>query len=215
MDVREMKPMRVMLAGLLALLVLMGCTCSVGNQGMQTMMGTHAVTVMPGSSVVSSSNITSNGKTTYEYTCGATTVRIADDKLVVNNMSYGKLTPTARIDIDSGVVSVNGRVVRGRPLTQRERRQSSNFEATATLDGHQVTVRPGAMMQSTTNIMDRHTLTVGESTVVIENDNLTVNDVDYGSLNAGDKIIVDEGKVKVNGRVRRPAAAAGPEEEGK
>lgn len=191
------------MAGLLALQVLLGCTCNMNlNQQATTTMGTHAVTIKPGSSVVSSSNVTSNGKVTYEYTCGATNVRITDDKLIVNNRSYGELAPNAAIAIDSGVVSVDGQVVPGRALSQRERRQSSNYETTATLDGHRVTVRPGAMMQSTTSMMGRNTLTVGENTVVIENNRLTVNDVDYGTLNAADKILIDDGVVKVNGRMR-------------
>lgn len=194
---------RTILAGLLALMALLGCTCNMNmNQQATTTMGSHSVTIKPGSSVVSSSEVTNGNSKTYEYTCGATNVRITDDKLIVNNKSYGALAPNAAIAIDSGVVSIDGQVVHGRALSQRERRQSSNYETTATLDGHRVTVRPGAMMQSTTSMMGKNTLTVGENTVVIENNRLTVNDVDYGMLSPSDIILIDNGVVKVNDRMR-------------
>lgn len=203
---------RTILAGLLALLVLLGCISTTNtNQQATTSMGFRVVTVKPGSAVVSNSQTDSNNITTYEYTCGATNVRITDNELFVNNLSYGIIAPQARIEIDSGVVSVDGQVVRSQ-LSQRERRQSPNYETTSTLYGHNVTVRPGASTYSTTNNNGKYSLTVGENTVVIEDHWLTVNGVVYGSIAGSDKIIVDEGKVTVNGWERFPVPGSAEEQ---
>ncbi len=200
----------VILLALASLLALTACTCSVNTAPVAstTTMGTHAVSVTPGNAMTSSAQTTSNGRKTFEYTCGTISVRIADDKLTVNNKSYGTLAPNAAISIDSGVVSVDGQVRRGRALSRSEQRRQPDYETTATLERRNVTVRPGSAMKMTTHIMGCHTLTIGTTEVSIENGALTVNGTAYGMVGATDKILVDNGTVKVNNRVRRATGTA-------
>ncbi|HNW92692.1 MAG TPA: hypothetical protein PKM88_07285 [bacterium] len=204
-------------AGLAVLLALTACTCAMhGAPAVSTTtLGTHVVTVTPGSSATGSSRTQDDrGSRIYEYTCGTVSVRIDGDKLTVNSSSYGTLSPNAAISIDSGTVSVNGQVRRGQVLSLRERRRQPNFETVATLDGRRVTVRPGSAMRMTAQFMDRRTLTIGATEVSIENGALTVNGTAYGTVGATDKILVDNGTVKVNNRVRRtPDSDAAEEEE--
>lgn len=48
-------------------------------------------------------------------TAGETSVRILNDRLLVNGDSYGRLAPSSSVVIDHGVVKVNGVQVEGQP----------------------------------------------------------------------------------------------------
>ena len=73
------------------------------------------------------------------------------------------------------------------------------------LAGYDVTVRPGASFTSNTSLFGTDTFTVGEITVSIAGDVLSVNDVSYGSLSAGDTVLVKFGRVYVSGQLRSRA----------
>lgn len=83
------------------------------------------------------------------------------------------------------------------------------------LGSHLVSIRPdcdhatsGSLTQSQKDGTSRvvsYEFTCGETTVVIRENLLTVNGKSYGTLNEGDHVAVDHGKVRVNLEVRAEA----------
>jgi len=74
--------------------------------------------------------------------------------------------------------------------------------STKELAGYNVTVRPGSSLTSTTQILGKHTLTVGKTKVSIKKNEIFVNGASYGQLKTGDTILVENKKVTVSGKVR-------------
>ena len=76
-----------------------------------------------------------------------------------------------------------------------------NNESKTDMGTHHVVVKPGNAFTSSSSMTggteETHTFTCGEVTVKIENENLIVNDKNYGSLQAGQSIEIDHGKVYV------------------
>jgi hypothetical protein len=200
---------------LLFLPVMSGCNCGI-DQSSPVVVANHSVTVIPGGPRSLQHNPIDNSD---EYECGATNVRIKDGRLIVNYKSYGTLAPNAVIVVNNGIVSVDGNIVQGQALSQQDRQSSSVYETRTNLNGHVVIVRPGAPSSlSITKSTDqfnycKYTMTAGNFTIVIEDGHqtvegetyevLTVDGVNYGTLNFGDNILVDSGVVNVNGSLRQ------------
>ena len=103
-------------------LYLGGCKCNVSvNRQSNTQMGSHAVVVKPGSTYTSHSSLTSGDKARHTFTCGNVTVRIIDERLIVNDMSYGLLKAGDSVLIDNGKVFVEGKAVEAQVLSDEER----------------------------------------------------------------------------------------------
>jgi len=184
-----------------------GCKCdaSAGAPAKsETNMGSHSVTVKPGSSYTSSSSVTGSEHERYEFKCGDVTVVIDDEELIVNDISYGTLSKGDSILVDAGVVYVEGKQVQGKLPSKPEaaKTTSARPELTQQLAGHLVTVRPGSLGFSVVSAGDIEKLTVGSTQVTIDGDELKVNGSSYGKLAPGDSVLVDHGKVSVSGRPR-------------
>lgn len=86
---------------LLVLSMIFGCTFSVNiNDETETDMGSHHVIVKPGSAITSSTSFTSGADETHTFTCGAVTVKIENEMLIVNEKNYGSLEKGQSIEID-------------------------------------------------------------------------------------------------------------------
>lgn len=180
--------------------------CSVkfsANKKDETDMGSHHVVVKPGATFTSSSSSAGGDQTEHHYTCGDVNIAIRNEELIVNSKTYGPLKPNDSILIDHGTVYVRDRKVEGRPLSAEERLARAPVKETRKeLGGYSVTVRPGARLTSVTQILGRHTLKVGKTTVSIKKDKLFVNDKPYGAVKDGDTIVVENDEVFVSGSER-------------
>ena len=104
---------------LLALILLSGCSFNVSvNAESETDMGSHHVVVKPGNSLTSSTSATFGDDATYTFECGAVSVRIENEALFVNDMSYGMLDEGQSIEIDHGKVFVAGQERTGKPVEE-------------------------------------------------------------------------------------------------
>lgn len=80
------------------------------------------------------------------------------------------------------------------------------------LGSHLVSIKPfcdsatsGTLAQAQrdgTSKITSYEFTCGDTKVVISDNRLTVNDKSYGTLNEGDHVAVDYGKVRVNREIR-------------
>jgi len=200
-----MKPLRSAVIGVLLARMLVGCSVRVEfNEKDERDLGTHHVVVKPGSTLKSTSSSTGGGKESYSYSCGGTFIRIQDEELIVNNMRYGTVKAGEGILVDHGKVFVAGQQREGVPLSEQERASAEVLETVQELAGYRVTVRPGASLTMTSQILGKHTLTVAGTKVAIKRDELFVNGRSYGALKPGDSILVDNLKVAVSGQVRQP-----------
>ena len=77
--------------GVLLIPFVAGCTVKMGNPQSSTTMGSHTVVVKPGSSFTSSSSASAGNSSTYSFTSGDITVKIQNNVLIVNNVTYGTL----------------------------------------------------------------------------------------------------------------------------
>lgn len=201
-----MKPASAMIVGAILLVLVTGCSVHVKmNEENQTKMGSHQVVVKPGSTVTSSSSSTGGDEATYQYSCGDVSVTIQNEKLIVNNINYGRLNTGEPVLIDNGKVSVAGQERQGTPMSDQEIQASASVaESTKKLAGYNVTVRPGSSFTSTTQFLGENIFTVGNTKVSIKNDELFVNGTSYGRLKPGDTILVESKKVSVSGKIREP-----------
>ena len=191
--------------GVLVASLIAGCSVQVKmNESNETDMGSHHVTVKPGGGLASSSSAVSGDVATYKYSCGDTSVIINNEELVVNNVSYGKLAAGEAVLIDQGKVSVAGKPRQGTAMSDEELSAAGAVkETTKTLAGYDVTVRPGSPSSFTMQLLGKHTLTVGGTSVSIKKNELSVNDKSYGQLKAGDVILVENKTVSVSGKIRQ------------
>lgn len=80
------------------------------------------------------------------------------------------------------------------------------YDATGVLSlgTHKVSLRPNCMSKQIHNDEDRggrtYNLTCGDTKITIRNEELIVNGKSYGSLNTGDSVHVEGGKVLINDR---------------
>lgn len=186
---------------------LYGCKCDVSlnkNKKSETDMGTHHVVVKPGATFTSSSSMTGGDQSRYTFKCGDVAVAILDEQLIVNGKTYGVLKENDSILIDNGVVHVEGKKVEGKALSAEEQVELGlvEKETTEELAGYSVTVRPGSRSTIKVNFLGKKTLTVGDVKVAIKDDKLFVNGKPYGTLKAGDTILVEYGNVFVSGEQR-------------
>ena len=201
-----MKPASTMIVGAIILVLVAGCSVHVKmNEQNETKMGSHHVVIKPSSTATSSSSSTGGETSTYQYSSGDVSVTIQDEKLSVNNMQYGKLKTGDSVLIDNGKVFVAGQKRQGTPMSDQEIQTSASVaESTKELAGYNVTVRPGASLTSTTQVLGDYTFTVGNTKVSIKKDELFVNGTSYGELKVGDTILVENKKVTVSGKIRAP-----------
>tara|TARA_R110000868_G_scaffold376489_1_gene641380 strand:+ start:50755 stop:51111 length:357 start_codon:yes stop_codon:yes gene_type:complete len=102
---------------LVAVSMLSGCSFNVSvNAESETDMGSHHVVVKPGSAMTSSTSATFGDDATYTFSCGKVTVKIENEILVVNDLSYGMLEEGQSIEIDHGKVFVAGQERTGKPV---------------------------------------------------------------------------------------------------
>ena len=176
------------------------------NEQNETDMGSHHVVVKPGSTFTNSWS--SEDSEEYHYSSGDISVTIRNEELVVNRVKYGKLNSGDPISIDNGKVLVANQKRDGVPMSDEEILSSASVkESTAELAGYNVTVRPGSSFTATTFILSKHTLTVGETKISIDKDELFVNGESYGQVKMGDIILVENLKVlkvSVSGKAREP-----------
>ena len=101
--------MKQIIAILTFLLTLVACDVKVTvNEKNETTMGTHQVTIKPGSSFTSSSETTFGSKATYEFKSGDTQIKIENDNLFVNEKDYGKVQTNSDILVEDGKVFISG-----------------------------------------------------------------------------------------------------------
>jgi hypothetical protein len=197
-----MKTRGIVVLSLASLIMLFGCSVSV-NEKSETDMGSHHIVVKPGSTFTSSSSSAGGDMETYQFSCGEISVTIQNEELIVNNVKYGKLGIGEAVLIDDGKVYVADQERQGAPLSDQEVLASASVkESTEELAGYNVTVRPGSSFTSTTQILSKHTLTVGKTKVSIKQDELFVNGISYGELKTGDTILVEHKIVSVSGKIR-------------
>lgn len=186
---------------LIALLLLVVASCSVEvsiNEESQTQMGSHAVTVKPGSTFSESSSTEMNGETVYHYRTGDVTVLISNEELTVNDVVYGMLEEGDSILIDEGKVFINDIETEGIELTKEEILEKSPVkESETTLEGHRIVVVPGSLSASTLTILGKTTYTVGDTKVRISDNELFVNDESFGILNEDDSVRIEFGEVQI------------------
>lgn len=104
---------------LVAVSMLPGCSFNVSvNAESETDMGSHHVVVKPGSAMTSSTSATFGDDATYTFSCGKVTVKIENEILVVNDLSYGMLEEGQSIEIDHGKVFVAGQERTGKPVEE-------------------------------------------------------------------------------------------------
>ncbi|QDU18027.1 hypothetical protein [Gimesia maris] len=102
---------------LVAVSILPGCSFNVSvNAESETDMGSHHVVVKPGSAMTSSTSATFGDDATYTFECGVVRVKIENEILVVNDLSYGMLEEGQSIEIDHGKVFVAGQERTGKPV---------------------------------------------------------------------------------------------------
>lgn len=87
-----------------------------------------------------------------------------------------------------------------------------HIPSTGQLGTHSVSVRPQCISTSTsshgrteqdgTSRITHYEFTCGDTAILIRDNTLTVNGKSYGTLNEGDAIAIDYGKVRVNSKVR-------------
>ncbi len=78
----------------------------------------------------------------------------------------------------------------------------SSSSSSITAGGFTVTIRPGAGMMTCSTSGDDLTVNHEDYTITITNMVLSVNGTSYGQVAKGDKILIDHGKVSVNGVTR-------------
>lgn len=203
-----------MLIPICMLLFLKGCVVNTGfNAESETDLGSHHVTVRPGNTLTSSSEMSQGEDITYEFTCGEVKIKIENELLTVNNQIYGELKPGQSIEIDHGKVIVDGeeRKSLGK-VTSEENEDDGEQESETELGSHLVTVKPGSTLTSSSEFTfgnsTTYKYTCGTVNIQIKNEMLTVNDKSYGELKPGEPVEIDHGKVFISDQARAPAPAA-------
>lgn len=209
---RTIPPLVVIWPMILAVLTFCGCNETTHNKLLrpnktENAIGSHTVTVRPGSSVINHSSSGSGASKVEEFTCAEIRVVLKGKELIVNNHSYGDIPPFSDILVEHGKVFINGYAgqVRQRvdaPETRLNKHEMA--ESTTRLGGYELRVRPGHLVKTRFLIDGGHTLRLGDRRFTVKEDEFMVDDVSFGKLYPGDSIFVDDGKVFISGRERRP-----------
>lgn len=103
-------------AGLIVVLTFSGCSFEAKvNEKNETELGSHHVTVKPGSAFISRSSFSGGGTEIHQFTCGDVSVEIRNNELIVNSVRYGELAPGVAVTVDHGAVFVGGEKREGKP----------------------------------------------------------------------------------------------------
>lgn len=170
-------------------------------------VGTHEVTVEPGSPHVHSTTTGAGAGRVYEYTCAETRIIIRQDDLRVNQLSYGALKPSDKILVSWGSVYINGKKVEGKRLAETRDPELSEYslpESKTRLGGYSLRVRPGHNNKSRFHLQGAYVWRLGEQRFAVKDNEFFIDDVNYGKLTEGDSIMVEKGRVFVSGRERLP-----------
>lgn len=85
---------------------------------------------------------------------------------------------------------------------------SVNNESETDMGSHHVVIKPGSTLTSSSSVTfgddEKYEFTCGDITVKIENEELIVNEKNYGKLEAGQSIKIDHGTVFVADQERTP-----------
>jgi hypothetical protein len=101
-------------------------------------------------------------------------------------------------------VANKGQIV-GQPTPEDHSAALAVNEAVSDLAGYPVTVRPGVMPPYyKSDFLGKYTLRIGDTWLLIKDDQLSVDDIPYGPLKKGDSILVDNARVYVSGESRTP-----------
>ncbi len=80
----------------------------------------------------------------------------------------------------------------------------ANKETEADIGGHQLIVRPGCTFTSNSSLLDGNIATYifecDEVSAIVQNEKLIVNEMKYGELKTGEKILIENGKVYLSGK---------------
>lgn len=203
--------LRLISATLIAL-ALAGCDerTMVRRGETQAVLGTHKVTIKPGSPHVRSTTTGVGVGRVYEYTCAEIRIILRPDDLLINQLSYGAIEPYDTILVSHGEVFINGEKAQGRPpAKQRDPRIMLNQqpESKSRLGGYTIRVRPGDPIKSRFHLQGAYVWRLGNRRFVVKNDEFFINDVSYGKLTTGDSIMVEDRRVYISGRERMPKGA--------
>ena len=172
-----------------------------------SVVGTHRVTVEPGSPHVRTTATGMGESRVYEYTCAETRIIIRHGNLLVNRMSYGALKPSDEILVSYGGVFVNGKKATGRPPVEKRDPSLEVHEvpeSESRLGGYTIRVRPGHKTKSRFHLQGAYVWRLGDRRFAIKEDEFFIDDVNFGKLTAGDSIMVENGRVFISGRERLP-----------
>lgn len=170
-------------------------------------VGTHRVTVEPGSPYVRNTSTGIGAGRVYEYTCAETRIIIRQDDMRVNQLSYGPLKPSDEVLVSYGSVYVNGARVDGKMPVEKRDPELPEYgvpESTTRLGGYSLRVRPGHKNKSRFHLQGSYVWRLGEQRFAVKDDEFFIDDVNFGKLTDGDTIMVENGKVFVSGRERLP-----------
>jgi hypothetical protein len=187
-----MKALAKTIMGVISVGMLLGCSVQVAlDEKSETDLGSHHVVVKPYSAFTSSTSLSNDVSRIYQFSAGNESITIRNDELIVNAAKYGTLTPGDPILVDNGKVTVAGQLRQGTPMSPEEQ---ATAQAPA---GCPATVCPGAPATSKTEVFGSCTLSVGDTTVSITNNRLSVGTVTHGELKPGDPGLVETPKVVV------------------
>ena len=173
----------------------------------ETYIGSHKVTIRPGSPYINHSTEGSGPAKIQEFTCAEHRVILEGRELIINNLSYGEPPPRSTILIEYGKVFINGLPGHGKtPKKAGETIDSrEQVEPSVRLGGYSMKIRPGHMVKTRFHSEEGHTLRLGDHKYTIKEDEFFIDDVSFGKLYPGDTILVDHGSVFVSDRERAPA----------
>jgi len=173
----------------------------------ETYIGTHQVTIRPGSPYIHHSTEGSGRSKKHEFTCAEHRVILNGRELLINNLSYGEPPPHSSVLIEYGNVFINGVPSQGKPPKSSGETVDSREEneSTTRLGGYPLKIRPGHAVRTRFHIDGAHTLRLRDNRYTVKEDEFFINDVSFGKLYPGDEIVVDHGTVLVSGRERAPA----------
>lgn len=107
----------ILIMGLIGIIA--GCSLEVKTKN-EIDLGSHHVIVKPPSFNKYESHVTHGDESFYEYTCGNTAVKIANEVLFVNNMKYGKLNAGDSVLVNNGKVFVNNQKRKGIAVSEKD-----------------------------------------------------------------------------------------------
>jgi len=168
-----------------------------------TYLGSHRLSVKPGSrdAMASQSGIGTN--TVYRFQCRQTRIELRPgSELVVNGFTFGNLEREDEILVDEGRVLVNGRLRAGLPLITEDIEVKTlvpNEEyLDTTLKGHDLRIIPRPDLTTRVAGGDSHSLRADDRNISIRGSELIVDGVHVGILSPGDAVTVSPDQVSIS-----------------